>query len=326
MRNIFLSAFLLFSTFLTGKSQNREVPEWANFFNKKEYNLFINYVEKYFKSKNIKIKIEDGVVYPEKNDFNLDGFYGLLNLAQDCKQDDSKLWQEIINSHYEKLIESAKFDKQLREDICDFNKVKQYLGVRIYSKDYIDNVIDIKGENSIILKYIADDLVEMLIFDQPSATTNVKPEDIQKWNKSEDELFEIGFNNIKEKYPLEIKQEDMVKGQKLWTILSEQVFTANILLDKPLLSKYIGSKGAIIGVPDRHMLLIYPIENSDVQKVIFPLIYTISNMFKDGPWSISDKMYWYHDGKMTDLPYEIVNDAPQFNPPKEFVDVVKSLK
>jgi hypothetical protein len=310
----------MISLFSSCKGKNRDVPEWANFFDKKEYNCFIDIVEEYFKQKNFTISINDGVVIVENDDFGLNNL-GLVNLAQICKQEKRNVWKEIITDHFNRMIEANKFETDFNKKINDFDQIKQYIGVRLYHKDYIETV----GKENTIYKELADEIVELLVFDLPHTVTSIKPENISAWNKQLDDLFDLGFKNIKSNYPLEISQQDM-KEYKIWFVQSDNVFASNILLDKDELIKYIGQHGALIGVPHRHAVIIYPIENLEVVKAINSLITIIKGMNNEGPGSISNKLYWYNDDKMTDLPYKIEDNKLQFFPPDNFVQTLNGLK
>jgi len=311
---------IMISLFSSCKGQNRNVPEWANFFDKKEYNCFIDIVEEYFKQKNFKISINDGVVIVENDDFGLNNL-GLVNLAQICKQENRNAWKEIVADHFNRMIEANNFETDFNKKIKDFNQIQQYIGVRLYHKEYIETV----GRENTVYRELTDEIVELLVFDLPRTVTSIKPENISAWNKQTNELFDIGFKNIKSNYPLEISQQDM-KDYKIWFIQSDNVFASNILLDKAELKKYIGKHGSLIGVPHRHAVIIYPIENLEVTKAINSLIPIIKGMNNEGPGSISDKLYWYNDNKLINLPYNIGDNKLQFYPPDDFVTMLNGLK
>lgn len=313
-------AIIMISLFSSCKGQNRNVPEWANFFDKKEYNCFIDSVEEYFKQNNFKISINDGVVIVENDDFGLNNL-GLVNLAQVCKQEKRNVWKDIIADHFNRMIEANKFETDFNKKIKDFNQIQQYIGVRLYHKEYIETV----GKENTVYRELTDEIVELLVFDLPHTVTSIKPKNISAWNKQTNELFDIGFKNIKSNYPLEISQQDM-KDYKIWFIQSDNVFASNILLDKDDLKKHIGKHGALIGVPHRHAVIIYPIENLEVARAINSLIPIIKGMNNEGPGSISDKLYWYNDNKFINLPYKIGDNKLQFYPPDDFVTMLNRLE
>jgi len=161
-------------------------------------------------------------------------------------------------------------------------------------------------------------LFRVLVFDFPNSISNVKPENIQNWGKKEEDLLEIGLENIKQKYSLEAVEQELLDF-KIWALETEHFFSSNIILEKERLKKYLGSKGALVGMPTRHVTMIYPINDSEAMKIISPLIFVIKGIFTDGPGSLSESLYWYKDGKLTTLPYTLKKKKIDFFPPDEFI-------
>lgn len=309
----------MISFFSSRKGQNREVPEWANFFDKKEYNSFIDSIEKYFRQNNVRFSINNGTVIVDENDFGFNNL-GLVNLAQVCKQENRNIWKEIVQDHFDRMIEAHRFDVDFNKKINDFEQIKQYIGVRLYHKGYIETI----GQENTIYKELTDEIIELLIFDSPYAVTNIKPIEARIWDKEIEELFELGFKNIKSNYPPEISQQG-IKDFKIWLVRSDHVFASNILIDKDELKRYLGAQGALVGVPHRHAIIIYPIDNLEVVNAINSLFFIIKGMNNEGPGSISDKLYWYNNSKMVDLPYNITDNKLKFYPPDSFTDMLNKL-
>ncbi len=85
----------MFSIF---KKKSREkVPKWASFFNSEEYLDFVNLVEEYFKNRDLKVGLEDGVVIIEGGEED----FGLVNLAQICKQEERSKWRDLVREHFD---------------------------------------------------------------------------------------------------------------------------------------------------------------------------------------------------------------------------------
>ena len=319
MKNKFV-IFLFMLTIFPSKAQNRDIPDWANFFNQKEYNQFIDLIEKYFKEKKCKIQLSDGVIIAEDNDFGFNNL-GIVNVAQTCKQAKQCEWKRIINDHFESLIESFKFDSEFQKIIDDFEKVKQYLGVKLYHIDFINSV----GKENTVYRSITDEIVELLIFDLPTSVQSVKPEYLKIWERQSDELFDLGIKNINFQYQPEISEQKL-GDIKIWFVQGDHLYATNIILEPDKMLRYIGNEGALIAIPHRHAVLIYPIESLEVTKAINILIPIINGMNIEGPGSISGKLYWYNKGKMLDLPYKLTDQKLEFYPPDEFVTVLNRLK
>jgi hypothetical protein len=297
-----------------------KVPEWASFFDNNEYLLFINEVENYFKNLNVQYELADGQVFVGENEFGFNNL-GLVNLAQVCKQDEPKNYKEIINEHFSSFIRADQFEKEFAKIAENFEEVKTYIGVRLYHNEYISSI----GKENIIGKDFAGDIYETVVFDFPHSIINIKPEQTTAWNKTNDELFEVGVENIKNKYPLTITKENFGEFS-IWFVSGEHFFNPNIVFDIENRKELIGSKGSLIGLPHRHSAIIYPIENLEVIKAINGLIPAIYGMCKEGPGSLSDNLFWYRDKKFTQLPYKIEDNKLDFFPPEDFLNLLNELK
>jgi hypothetical protein len=312
---------IMFSFLSFGKKDYKEVPEWANFFSQQEYTYFINLVETFFKQNGFEFTLTDGYVNVSANDFGLNTL-GLTNLAQTCYQANRSRWKGIISNHFNRMIEISEFESEFYKKVDEFENVKKYIGVRIYPIGYVQNV----GPENTIYRNVTDELVELLIFDLPHAVINVKQEVSKKWEINNEELFSIGEKNIKNNYNIDVTEQSMTDFD-IWFIQSDHVFASNILLHNDELSKYLGKKGAIIGAPHRHAVIIYPInELEEVIKAVNTLPFVISGMYNEGPGSISEKMFWYIDQSFIDLPYKLTEDKLQFFPPEVFVNMLNEFK
>lgn len=306
--------------FFKKKSDDTNIPEWASFFDNKEYNLFSKEIENYFKSLNIQFTIRDGQVEVNENEFGFSNL-GLVNVAQVCKQEDKKNYKEIITEHFNSMIRANQFDKEFAKIADNFDKAKKYIGVRLYDNHYVAHV----GKENTIGKDFAGDIYSMIVYDFPDSVLSIKPEQIIPWTKTVDELFEIGIANIKAKYPLSITKEAFGEFS-IWFVQAEHFFTPNIVFDIENRQELIGSKGSLIGLPHRHSAIIYPIENLEVVKIINGIIPAIYGMNQEGPGSLSNNLFWYKDKTFTQLPYKIEEGKLQFFPPDNFIELLNELK
>jgi len=307
-------------SFFKKKTDDTNIPEWASFFDNKEYSAFIKEIETYFKNLNIQFEIGDGQIETNENEFGFSNL-GLVNVAQVCKQEDKKHYKEIITEHFNSMIRANKFEKEFAKIADNFAEVKKYIGVRLYDNEYVAYV----GKENTIGKNFAGDIYSMIVFDFPDIVLSIKPEQTTTWNKTIDELFQIGIENIKAKYPLTITKEAFGEFS-IWFIQGEHFFTPNIVFDIENRLELIGSKGSLIGLPHRHSAIIYPIENLEVVKAINGIIPTVYGMNQEGPGSLSNNLFWYKDKKFTQLPYKIEEGKLQFIPPDNFLELLNELK
>jgi hypothetical protein len=307
-------------SFLKRKDQGKDVPEWADFFNAKEYSSFIIEIERYFKRLSIAHEILDGVIQVEGSLFGFNQL-GLVNVAQVCKQNTIADYSELITEHFNSLIRSNKFNEDFKDIITDFDKAKTYLGVRLYNDDYFEQV----GLVNTIGTYLTEKVYSTLVFDLPDSINNVKPEEAEKWGKDSSELIMLGIKNIKQKYEWEITEEK-IGNFSIWFIQSEHFFAPNIIFDLENRKELLSDNGALIAMPHRHAVLIYPIKTIEVVEAINSLIPIIYGMNQEGPGSLTNQLYYYKNEILINLPYQLSDGKIEFTPPKEFLGILNNLK
>ncbi len=308
----------MFSLFKKNKV-NTDVPEWAAFFNNNEYVSFLQAVDAYFKKENLAYECTDGMVTVGVNDFGF-SMLGLTNIAQVCKQNKPRNYERLVYEHFQSMARANQFDAEFATIVHDYDSVKHYIGVRLYPIDYAAQI----GKESTIGKDYAGDIYAMLVFDLPDSVINVRPEQAEKWGKGMDELFEVGLQNCKNKYQFDISLQKF-SSIRVWFVQGDHFFTPNVVFDLGNYPKLIGTKGTLIGIPHRHSVVLYPIENLEVVTAINQLIPTIYGMNAEGPGSISNNLFWYYEGQVENLPYTIEDNKLQFFPPDNFMKMLQTL-
>jgi hypothetical protein len=297
------------------------VPPWASFFTPPQYQCFVGHVENHFRRQQQKFTLKDGVVLLDRPP--AEGFqqHGLANLAQLCYRNEEKDWADIIAEHFRTLRKSHAEQSLLETRLDDFERVRELLAVRLWPVDYLPEL----SRDRFIRRHDLPGTLTALVFDLPSSVRNVTPEEARRWGKSPEELFEIGLTNVRENCIPDASEQDLGDGVTVSLLSDESFFVAShalLLEDRP---ECLGAFGALVGVPHRHVLLTYAIEDLGVLHAINLLVPIIMGMEKEGPGSISSCLYWYKDGKFTDLPYHVKNKVLHFDPPEEFVDVLNLL-
>lgn len=295
------------------------VPKWASFLDNNEYTLFIKELDRYFKGLKLGYEIGDGEAIVAENNRGFNKL-GLMNVAQVCKQAEQQSYRGIIEDHFQALIDAKEFDAEFEKIIDDFEKVRQYIAVRIYNDEYVS----FSGIDNVIGRQLAEDVYAMLVFDLPYSIESIRPEKTTQWGKTADELFDIGVQNVRENYPLSITKETF-QDFDIWFVQGEHFFTSNIVFDIEKYEGLVGSKGALVGLPHRHSAIIYPVENIETVKAINGLIPAINGMNQEGPGSLSANLFWYNESVLTMLPYTVKEGKLQFFPPEEFLKMLNEL-
>lgn len=292
------------------KREKVVVPDWAAVLDKKNYPQFIAAVESYFNNIGEPYSIEDGAVHLTEKEKQ----YGLTNLVQICAQINPSDYTELINNHFNSMFETEAFMRSLNLD--DFESMRQHIGVRLYSREYLSYM----DESVVIARPFAGEMSKVLILDFPQVIQNVHPDNVAAWGRTEEELFDIGSENIRLNYSFE--PEELNLGESAtFAIETEHPFSSNILLDLDRHPEFVGKGGAIIGIPTRNMSLICPIRDLKIMNALQVFFDFVPMAFSRGPGSLTQEIYWYHSGQFEPLIYHV--DEPgknaSFMPSDEFM-------
>ncbi len=305
----------------SGWNEPQTTPAWAGFFSLSQFRHFKRLVDGYFSRKRVPYQWGEGIITLEQGEHGSQHQLGLVNLAQICARNEEKEWGQIVEDHFTTLERSQTEQRALEQRLDDFDRVAELLAVRLWPEDYLG---ELDPERMIHRREIPG-VVSALVYDLPSSIRNVTPEEVKDWGRDEDELFKIGLENIRETCIPDVSVQDLGEGVEVTVFSDESFFVAShalLLEDHP---DSLGSFGALVGIPHRHVLLTYPIESLKVVDAIPRLIAIISGMEREGPGSISSRLYWYQDGDFVDLPYHIEKNTLNFSPPVEFMEMLNLL-
>lgn len=165
--------------------KKKTIPAWASFFNENEYAAFVLALDSVLKEKlNLVYEICNGVAVFEENEYDFMNL-GLLNLAQLCKKNQSDEYRQIVDGHFDTMIEANRFQKEFEKIETNFDQVKQYIAVRLYDDRYMASI----GKQYFIGKEFAGELFAAIVFDLPYTITNIKPEQIMLKSKNISEQY-----------------------------------------------------------------------------------------------------------------------------------------
>jgi hypothetical protein len=295
-------------------------PAWAAFFSPVEWQQFHQAVRGYFEGRGQPFRIDDGVVTLLKEDGTPEeATFGLGNLAQLCHQVPRKQWRELIAMHFGQLETAQRESEALQARMADFAQVRDMLMVRLAEEGALP------AEMQPVAREHLPGIVSYLVFDLPTTVQTLRREMIEPWGLSDDELFAVALDNVHAQVVPEITRQPLRDGPPCLVMSGESFFIGTHALLLRHHPECLGRAGALVAVPNRHCVITYPIDGLDVLQVTHLIAIVAINMYREGPGSISPRLYWYHDGAFTDLPYEIRNNTVEFTPPEEFLTAVSQF-
>lgn len=306
---------------LFGSAPTTPPPDWATFFTGRQYAAFITLVTNHLQQQGAPFTVEDGLVRLGKEGDPEHRQLGLLNLAQKCHLQEERHWARTIADHFTTVERSQREGDALEERLQDFAKVSELLAVRLWPVSYRGQLDD----DHLVFREDLPGVLSVLVYDLPSTIRNVSPQEMEAWGRTTDELFAIGLDNVREMCIPDVITKDVGDGVSLICLVDESYYVAShalLLEDHP---DCIGVHGALIGIPHRHVMLSYPINDVGVVRAINRMIPLAFGLEKEGPGSITPNVYWHRDNTFTLLPYQISQKQIVFTPPEEFTALLNDL-
>jgi hypothetical protein len=290
-------------------------PEWAAFFTGSEYRRFLDVVEADLRRRGLDPQIGDGFVTADTSG-EQPMQWGLANLAQRCNQYDASDWAEIVATHFTALQQMV--GRDLDALAADFEQVRPILRVRLLPDESMGGVA--VGET--VSWHPASGMIASLVYDFPDSTATVHSDHMAGWPVDLDAAFEIATANVRAEPPPAAETID-ADGVQLSAMAGDSFYVASraLFLDDLL----DGTRDAVFAVPNRHVLIWYPLSDLSVVRAMSPMFQIAMNLFREGPGSISDQLYWWRKGEFVHLPHSANGTNINFAPPDDFVELLNGL-
>ncbi len=307
---------------LRGKGKSEKKPGWASFFSPDQFAEFKRLIEIHFQQKGQAFSWGEGVLLLKPEEPGGLHQLGLVNLAQLCARNPEGDWASIVDDHFNTLDKSQTEQRVLEQRLPDFGRVRDLLSVRLWPEDYLKEL----DASRMIHRRDLPGAISALVYDLPSSIRNVTPDEAKSWGLSIDELFDIALENVRETCIPDVSEQDLGDDHSVFLLSDESFFVAShALLLEEHHARCVGAFGALVGIPHRHVLIAYPIESLAVMQAIPKLIAVILGMERDGPGSISPRLYWLQNREFVDLPFRIDNNTLNFSPPDSFMEMLNLL-
>jgi hypothetical protein len=308
------------------------VPSWASILAPEEWAWFVATLAADLERRKIahRIDMDTGCVHLELST-DVPNVIGLSNLLQVCRGRPRDAWDGAIRHHFDVAFD-VKDGRTAEELSKDWRLARERVKLRLYVRANLPELPLVTWE-------IADGLVAVLAFDLPETVISVRLEDREQWDVTDDDLYDIALANVRGEGLLPATDIDLGERASLQLLEGGRTFFAasHALFIDDYLRGEIGPHGIVLAIPQRHVVLYHPIQDLRVVRVIEAMIVTATNMYVDGPGSISSDLYWLpprgEDSSLDDLehclvrlPCEITDDTLRFMPPAQFARMLSSLE
>ncbi|MBO0702793.1 MAG: hypothetical protein J2P38_07665 [Candidatus Dormibacteraeota bacterium] len=172
----------------------------------------------------------------------------------------------------------------------------------------------------VLSRPVAPDLEAVLSVDLPSAVVSLSPEDALATGRSIAELWDAAYRQTDDGLPV---RRESTEG--LQALYGDSMFVASRLLDLEHLTGPLPPRGALVAVPNRHTLLLHPIETLGAVGTLKQIVLVAHGIHERGPGSIVPHVYWWRRGQPLLMIPATVDQAVTVMPPDEFVEMLNEL-
>lgn len=310
-------------------------PGWASFMSGDEHRDFVAAVERHFRRRGLRTRIEDGGLYvdspsggssdspsggPSDSPVSPDSpeVYGLSNLAQLCHQLERSEWPAAIETHFRNLAEASASET----DLTDPDVARPLLKVRVYRRTEMPP----GAFAGLVTMPLTPDLAGVLVYDLPTSVRTVSRETVREWPDPVDRLFAIALEHLAAEVPTYERADLALEtGGSVTGLSAPSFFVASQVLR---LGDELGDvrNGAVVAMPNRHGLFWHPIrEARSTIAAIKALLPIAHRLYEDGPGSLTPELHWWHRGALTLLPSRVDGVRIDFAPPEAFNQLLISL-
>jgi hypothetical protein len=293
------------------------LPDWSPFGDGRTHRAFIDAVEADLHRRGVTFEMGDGVVFVPTEGQDEPAHYGLSNLSQQCAPVDESEWPRIIATHFSAMRSIV--GRDLDALAADYEQASRVLAVRLMPDESMGG-IELPDATS---RPLAAGIVAVLVFDFPDSTATVHREHVEGWPVDLDAAFEQGLAILdREPQPL---RDDVAEGDVRFTVwYGDSFYVATWLLRLERLLPP-GSTDALVAVPNRHTLVVHPIADADAISSMQPIYRLAVQLFREGPGSISDQPYWWHEAALTVIPHHAKGREVTVVPPDGLLEVFERV-
>ena len=205
--------------------------------------------------------------------------------------------------------------------LVDFETAKEHLAIRLWDSDSASEFLPgLVGRTDLIPGIFA-----MVVVDLPESVAGLSQDDVTRWKVTEQQIFDQALANLERIAVPNAEAVTLNSGAAIIAITSESICGGSWALRLDHFPQAIGTRGVLVSIPVRDMCMAIPINDVTVFEQLSEFIQLTRSIEEEGPGSVSNHVYWYHEGEYVDLPYTIEDEAIKFRPPEAFTDAVQGL-
>jgi hypothetical protein len=301
-----------------GSSKYGPVPEWAAPLGDNGYARFVALLDGELRRRGLDYEMHTAagvVVLPGNMEL---GLHALTQVARETPKGE---WPDLFERHFRVMLDADAAGEDAV--VADFARARQILKLRLYDPEAVAGVSPEAG-SSLVSRPVAPGLITALVCDFPERVRSVSADDAVKWPVPAEHLFELAARNVMDQDPPDAGTIPLSSGQPLTVLSGESFFitTHALWLDRHL---DMPPAGALVGVPNRHVVVAYPIRSMDFIGAVGDVLTVIEGLHERGPGSLSTKLYWWYLGTLRLFEAELTDGTLRLTPPDELTALMGEL-
>lgn len=202
----------------------------------------------------------------------------------------------------------------------DYEQARAILRIRLMPDASMGGV-EVPGS---MVRAIAPGIQAVLVYDFPDSTASVHEEHLASWPVDAATAFDQALANLDQE-PLPLNEDMEVEpGTSVRVWYGDSFYVATRLLRLAELLPP-GTIDALVAVPNRHTLLVHPIVDAGAVSAMQPIYRLAVQLFREGPGSISDQPYWWHEGALEQIPHHAKGSDVTVMPPDGLLAVFEAV-
>jgi hypothetical protein len=248
-----LIAFLVITNLLSAQTNNDDVNKFIKLFKSQMTKLTIGKIEEHYDQGYFK-------TLSESEYFDKDVEVGITIVYQNCSGKNEAASMQEVNNFFEqhKILKIQR--KEIASKMTDFNFIKSYLKIRIYSDD-----LRPQYENKGIVKNSYKGFIEVIVLDLPSGIGSLEKKYLDIWKKSENEIYLLAKENTLNNLDLKFVKAEVAKtGEEFYLLSSDtDLFLTSSILDLKKTSPPVGKFGTLISIPNNTVIVALPLNDKE---------------------------------------------------------------
>jgi len=305
------------------KTEKIETPEeMKHIVSNDDFNLILTFATTHLTKKGQQnISFEDGLLlYDTLGECEISNQTNFLNLVKSVLCEERKDWQVKTAEYFDRLNQ----DEELEEEVLlNFEKAKEYLTVRLHPITTYQDEPHQSHIETLVYNVKIPDTYSMLALDLPTRFHFLTVDEINVWSEEKSKLFEIAYNNLRDKIENIQEQRHDWDGAIFYTLFDRNYSAAYCIDFANNCDNLIGEKGSLISFPTRGSVFVHPISDNGKFNIGYDHIVEKTNkFFDDDPGPISRNIYWFYENKIALFEMIWNNGELTYNIPKQLQDLL----